>query len=260
MSDAPTSATPFAGHPLSVNASALPLVARLIGEADRLRVKVSRDAAGVTFVDAGIEVEGSIEAAGLIGEICMGGLGRIELAVDRQAGSDGWPTWLEVRSSQPVLACLASQYAGWTIQEEESGFFALGSGPARDLSRVEELYKELGYVDHHNKGALVIEGDKAPPSSVARKVATACGVQPSDLTILYAPTGSLAGTVQIAARVLEVALHKAHTPGQGLAAATRDTPGDQGVEHLTLGLPQPRHDGRGHGGEHRPAAAALHAP
>ena len=34
--------------------------------------------------------------------------------------------------------------------------------------------------------------------------------QPSDLTILYAPTGSLAGTVQIAARVLEVALHKAH--------------------------------------------------
>ncbi len=35
-------------------------------------------------------------------------------------------------------------------------------------------------------------------------------MQPADLTILYAPTGSLAGTVQIAARVLEVALHKAH--------------------------------------------------
>ena len=46
--------------------------------------------------------------------------------------------------------------------------------------------------------------------AVARQVAEACGVAPSDLTILYAPTGSLAGTVQIAARVLEVALHKAH--------------------------------------------------
>jgi methenyltetrahydromethanopterin cyclohydrolase len=42
-------------------------------------------------------------------------------------------------------------------------------------------------------------------------VAAACGVSPSDLTILYAPTGSVAGTAQIAARVLEVALHKAHT-------------------------------------------------
>nr|MCH9766003.1 methenyltetrahydromethanopterin cyclohydrolase [Alphaproteobacteria bacterium] len=31
-----------------------------------------------------------------------------------------------------------------------------------------------------------------------------------DLTVLYAPTSSLAGTVQIAARVLEVGLHKAH--------------------------------------------------
>ncbi len=115
-----------------------------------------------------------------------------------------------MHSSNPVIACLGSQYAGWTITEEESGFFALGSGPARALSRVEELYKELGYVDHHNKAALVIEGDKAPPASVVRKIASACGVQPSDLTILFAPTGSLAGTVQIAARVLEVALHKAH--------------------------------------------------
>ena len=44
-----------------------------------------------------------------------------------------------------------------------------------------------------------------------------CGLKPPDLTILYAPTGSLAGTVQIAARVLEVALHKAHVLGFPLA-------------------------------------------
>ena len=115
-----------------------------------------------------------------------------------------------VHSSNPVVACLGSQYAGWTISDEASGFFALGSGPARALSRVEDLYKELGYVDHHNAAALVIEGDKAPPSSVALTVAAACGIPAANLSILFAPTGSLAGTVQIAARVLEVSLHKAH--------------------------------------------------
>ena len=96
------------------------------------------------------------------------------------------------------------------ILPHSGGFFALGSGPARALSRVEKLYQELGYVDHNGKSALVIEGDKAPPASVVANIASACGIAPKDLTILYAPTASLAGTVQIAARVLEVALHKAH--------------------------------------------------
>jgi methenyltetrahydromethanopterin cyclohydrolase len=41
-------------------------------------------------------------------------------------------------------------------------------------------------------------------------VAAACGVAAERLTILYAPTQSLAGSVQVVARVVEVALHKAH--------------------------------------------------
>jgi methenyltetrahydromethanopterin cyclohydrolase len=96
------------------------------------------------------------------------------------------------------------------MSDEETGFFALGSGPARALSRKEELFKELGYVDHHNAAALVIEGDKPPPPALVKRVAADCGVAPPDLTILFAPTGSLAGSVQVIARVLEVALHKAH--------------------------------------------------
>ena len=46
------------------------------------------------------------------------------------------PLTIHVKSSQPVLACLASQYAGWSIKHEENGtkFQALGSGPARALS------------------------------------------------------------------------------------------------------------------------------
>lgn len=192
----------------SVNARAGKLVDDLVANAEALRCAVTKGEAGERRIDLGAEVPGGLEAGRRLGEICMGGLGTVQLT--SASGLERWPLGVIVHSSNPVVACLGSQYAGWTITEQDSGFFALGSGPARALSRVEDLYKELGYVDHHNKGALVIEGDKAPPASVAKQVATACGINPADLTILYAPTGSLAGTVQIAARVLEVSLHKAH--------------------------------------------------
>ena len=101
------------------------------------------------IVDAGIEAPGGIEAGLRIGEICMGGLGEVRL---RRGNGADWPSWLEVRSSQPVLACLASQYAGWSLaaSKEEGGgkkFFALGSGPARALAAKEDLFAELGYRD-----------------------------------------------------------------------------------------------------------------
>jgi methenyltetrahydromethanopterin cyclohydrolase len=41
-------------------------------------------------------------------------------------------------------------------------------------------------------------------------VAERAGVPPSALTLLMAPTASVAGSVQIAARVVEIALHKLH--------------------------------------------------
>lgn len=192
----------------SVNALASTLVEKIVSQASSLRCEISSGAHGERLIDLGSQVRGGLEAGRLLGEVCMGGLGTVQIT--SSSGLERWPLGVIVHSSNPVIACLASQYAGWTIKEDKSGFFALGSGPARALSRVEELYKELEYADDYSKGALVIEGDKAPPSSVAQNVASACKIKTSDLTILFAPTGSLAGTVQIAARVLEVSLHKAH--------------------------------------------------
>jgi methenyltetrahydromethanopterin cyclohydrolase len=192
----------------SVSARAARLVDGIVADANALRCHVTTGGAGERCIDMGAQAIGGLEAGRRLAEVCMGGLGTVSLHTS--SGLKRWPLGVTVHASNPVIACLASQYAGWQISEQESGFFALGSGPARALSRVEALYKDLGYVDHFNKASLVIEGDKAPPASVARSIASACGVQPADLTILFAPTGSLAGTVQIAARVLEVALHKAH--------------------------------------------------
>ena len=222
---------------LSVNTRARPLVERLIADADALQVAVRRDERGVCIVDAGIGVRGSIAAGLLVGEICMGGLGQVGL----QAGErHGWPTWIEVRSSQPVLACLGSQYAGWSLAatKEETGgkkFFSLGSGPARALAAKEDLFNELGYRDHADCGVLVMEVDRPPPLVIVDKLLHDCALTPDGLTIVLTPTTSLAGTAQIVARVLETALHKAHTLGFALAHIV------EGV--ATAPLPSPTPDG-----------------
>lgn len=194
-------------HP-SVNQRAAKIVDQIVANADALRLSVTTGSHGERLIDMGGNALGCLEAGRLLGEVCMGGLGTVQFT--QSSGVATWPLGVVVSSTNPVIACLGSQYAGWTITDDASGFFALGSGPARALSRVEELYKELGYVDQSAHAALVIEGDKAPPPAVIENVAKACGVQPTGLTILYAPTWSLAGTVQIAARVLEVSIHKAH--------------------------------------------------
>jgi methenyltetrahydromethanopterin cyclohydrolase len=229
---------PLSGSPLSVNGMARPLVERLLASADALALNVARDASGACIVDAGIEARGSVAAGLLVGEICMGGLGRVSL---RSGNLEGWPTWIEVSSSQPVLACLASQYAGWSLaaSKEETGgkkFFSLGSGPARALAAKEALFAELGYRDRADAGVLVLEVDRTPPKVVVDKLLRDCGLQPESLTLILTPTTSLAGTTQVVARVLEVALHKAHELGyplgnivDGVACAPLPAPSPDGV-------------------------------
>lgn len=196
--------------PISVNARAATIVEALEQSAAELKIGVGRGELGETVIDAGRRQPGSIAAGLSVAEICMGGLGTVTIATD--ATTPHWPWTLLVRSSVPVVACLASQYAGWrlTHSEGETSFFALGSGPARALARTEELFQELAYQDHAPTATLVMESGRPPPAPLVRKIAEACGLEPSRLTLIYAPTQSLVGSVQVVARVLEVALHKAH--------------------------------------------------
>ena len=234
-------AAPFAACALSVNAHVAPWVDRLLAEADALRVQVRRDAVGAVIVDAGVDAPGSVAAGLLIGEICMAGFGSVTL---RSAAADGWPSWLDVRSSQPVLACLASQYAGWSLAagKDEAGgkkFFSLGSGPARALAAKEAVFEQLGYRDGAARGVLVLEVDRPPPEVVVRKLLRDCALAPEALTLILTPTRSAAGTTQVVARALEVALHKAHLLGfalgdivDGAASAPLPAPSPDGVEAM----------------------------
>ena len=201
----------------SVNAAAAPLVSELERRADALRVGVTRMDDGTCVVDAGIDHRGGVEAGLLVARICMGGLGHVALC--SKSVFPSWPWQVEVRTSQPVLACLGAQYAGWSLSfDAPEKFTALGSGPARALAVREPLFEELGYRDRWDSACLVLETDRHPPAALAEKVSRDCGVAPERVTLVLTPTGSLAGVVQIAARVVEVALHKAHEIGFPLDA------------------------------------------
>jgi methenyltetrahydromethanopterin cyclohydrolase len=211
---------------LSVNVRASELVDLLVADAGALKIGVTRGSLGEQLIDGGSRFHGGIAAGLRIAEICMGGLGHV--ALTPAAATPNWPWTVATRSSHPVIACLGSQYAGWKLSYEadDSSFFALGSGPARALARREPLFEKLAYVDRADSGTLVLESAVAPPAPVVEKIAHDCGISPRQLTIIFAPTQSLAGSTQIAARALEVALHKALELGfpldrivDGMAAA-----------------------------------------
>jgi methenyltetrahydromethanopterin cyclohydrolase len=90
----------------------------------------------------------------------------------------------------------------------------MGSGPLRAKARVErELFEKLGYAEEAARGVLVLETRTLPTDAVAEWVAKKAGVPAADLTFAVAPTASLAGGVQIVARVVETGLHKLETLG-----------------------------------------------
>jgi methenyltetrahydromethanopterin cyclohydrolase len=136
----------------------------------------------------------------------MGCLGSVSFAPLVLEGR--WMPALTVVTDQPALACLASQYAGWRIDRD--GYFAMASGPGRALIRAEELFDDLDVDERASAAVLCLETGDEPPEELAAYVAERAGVAPADLTLLFAPTASLAGGVQVAARVVETALHKLH--------------------------------------------------
>ncbi len=101
---------------------------------------------------------------------------------------------------------MAAQYAGWQITGEK--FFAMGSGPMRAAAAKEPLFAKIGCTEQADDAVGVLETRQFPPDAVCRDIAERCGVSPERLTLLLAPTASLAGSVQVVARSVETALHK----------------------------------------------------
>lgn len=195
---------------LALNERAWAIADRLAAEANALRLTASTLSSGTRVLDAGVNATGGLGAGLGLAELCMGGLGNINFT-SALIGSASYPA-VQVWTDHPAVSCMASQYAGWAISVGK--YFAMGSGPVRALARVEhELYGKLGYTEQSPRGVLVLEGRTLPTEEVAAWVAEKAGIPPAQLTIAIAPTATLAGGVQVVARILETGLHKMEVLG-----------------------------------------------
>ena len=191
---------------ISVNEIANPLVNFLIKEKDRLSIDVVCGPKDCTIIDAGINVDGSVEAGLIISKICLGGLGSVKINPNHQTNLSAYN--VNVYASKPVISCLGSQYAGWSLSSKD--FFSLGSGPVRSIAQKEEIFRDIEYKDSSKKTSVVLEVDKFPPEEIVEKIANDCSLDCKDITFILTPTTSICGNIQVVARVLEVAIHKIH--------------------------------------------------
>ena len=194
---------------MNLNELAIARCEALVDRATQLHIAVLRDETGVRIIDCGVHVPGGLDAGIGLAEVCMAGLGRVELV---PGDSNLWPgPAVSVRTDQPVAACMASQYAGWQVAGEK--FFAMGSGPMRAVRAREPLFEQIKYKESAKAVIGILEAGRLPHEDVCHHVSQECGVEAEDLTLMVAPTASLAGSIQVVARSIETALHKLHEVG-----------------------------------------------
>jgi methenyltetrahydromethanopterin cyclohydrolase len=197
---------------ISVNQRAKTIVVQMINECEALDIHVKRLKNGATVIDAGVEVSGSMEAGRLFSCACLAGLAQVSFTQGNyhtrnpEGVSSFWLPMVEVSVSSPPIACMASQYAGWAVKTDR--YFAIGSGPARALFADEDIFHKLEYRDRFDTAVLMLEGRQLPDEDLAAFIAEKCGVKPDHVCLLIAPTASLVGSIQIAARSAETGMHK----------------------------------------------------
>ncbi len=207
---------PAEKNAFSLNDRSAAIVERMIADEASLGLAVHRLANQAVIVDCGAHTIGSHEAGRLYAEACMGGLGDVRLRI---LDLDGWPTLgVELDVRQPLLACMGSQLAGWAIdvpaQADAPRFYALGSGPARALCRPEPIFDVISHREVARTAVLSVETWALPPEHAADWIAQGCcRLSAEGVYLLVAPTASLSGSVQVAARVVETALYKLYRLG-----------------------------------------------
>jgi methenyltetrahydromethanopterin cyclohydrolase len=189
---------------MTLNERAAELVEHMLSSPEQWRIAVHAIEDGGRYIDCGIETRGGLLTGVHLARTCLAGLAAVQIEAGEVAGRPVMT--VQVTTDHPVRACLASQYAGWAIKEGK--YFAMGSGPMRAAAGSEAIYDVIGHRETADVVVGVLETRKPPNPQVVQKIASACRVEAAAVTLLVAPTASLAGGVQIVARSVETALHK----------------------------------------------------
>ncbi|WP_101294424.1 methenyltetrahydromethanopterin cyclohydrolase [Halegenticoccus soli] len=188
----------------SINRMAIELVDEALDFADELGIESRELDSGATELDFGIDADGGIEAGLLLAEIQTAGLATIQTRMDEVAGAP--MPHVELATDHPDVALLCSQKAGWEL--EFGDFDGLGSGPARALVGEESEFERVGYYDEFDLTVLAVESIDHPTDEVAAHVAELAGVEETAVFLPTYATGSVAGSVSIAARAAELAVFR----------------------------------------------------
>jgi methenyltetrahydromethanopterin cyclohydrolase len=191
---------------LTLNERALRLADALAADAAALHIEVQATAAGARVLDCGVRAPGGLQAGFGLARICLADRAEVVIAPG-DVGGVACPQ-VQVTTDHPVLACMASQYAGWQVSVGK--FFAMGSGPMRAALGKEELFNHIPGREQAPVAVGVLETRKLPDDAVIAHLSERLNLPPSQITLLAAPASSPAGTVQVVARALETALHKLH--------------------------------------------------
>ncbi len=195
---------------ISVNEKGLEIIDEMLDWEEEIKVESKELANGATVIDCGVNMEGGYDAGMYISRLCLADLAEITYT---KFDLNGLPVpAIQVSTDHPTIACMASQYAGWRIAVGK--YFGMGSGPARALGlKPKELYEEIDYKDDSEVAVLVMESGALPNEEVAEYIAKHCNVDTENVYIAVAPTASIAGSVQISARIVETGIHKLESIG-----------------------------------------------
>ncbi|AEH61193.1 methenyltetrahydromethanopterin cyclohydrolase [Methanosalsum zhilinae DSM 4017] len=195
---------------VSVNEKGLYIIDEMLDWEEELKVESQELENGAIVIDCGVNAEGGYDAGMYLSRLCLADLADINYT---KFDLNGIPVpAIQVATDLPTIACMASQYAGWRISVGK--YFGMGSGPARSLGlKPKELYEEIDYKDDFSAAVLVMESNKIPNEEVVEYIAKHCSVDPENVFIAVAPTASIAGSVQISARVVETGIHKLESIG-----------------------------------------------
>lgn len=195
---------------MGINEMGFEVFEEMLDLADDLNMDVMELDNGTVVVDAGVKAQGGLWAGIYLSRLCMADLADIQLTPTEIKGN--LLPGIQVATDHPAVACMASQCAMWQIKVDK--YFAMGSGPARVLARkTKDLYEKMDFEEYSDVGVLVLESNKLPDSKVSASIAEKCGIDPADLRLAVAPTDSVAGLIQVSARVVETGLHKLFTMG-----------------------------------------------
>ncbi len=211
---------------VSLNAMAAPYYEALLQSPQSLRVTQVK-IGDFYVVDAGIRSPGSYEAGKLVSQMCAAGMLDLSFGISTYGKFDV-PT-VYVHSDMPALAFLGGTYGDWEISE--TGFSAIGSGPARALALRRDLPKGVrenvsrkaynyriydpsqifSLIDHQEKSDdayLLLETSGYPSEKLLGWIASQVGVDRKGLHVVVARTSSMTMSVRLASSVAETGLHK----------------------------------------------------